>query len=252
MDAVHVAAGAFWPLGVRQTSVSLREEAAGAIGKRPFVMTGRRLGIHRQRRPLVESVFGRFVRTHQVERRENHVGLGGQDAVGIIVEPQPAVLRVLFAMPSEVPDAQIPLGGQTVRTEPAPAWPVPIRRAASGWAGRLPPRIAVTAPSHVCSLCARMRWRIVLKCLALSSLMNSAALAADEAKEKGGSERRKHILGIEMPYVGIALAIGVGIAGVQSLHHVVGQVPDPPLPAHLGDNQFDDRSCRRRGCLWGQ
>ena len=92
---------------------------------------------------------------------------------------------------------------------------------------------------------------MVLSFLALSSLMNSAALVACEANENGGSEGASAILGIEMPHVGIALAIGVGIAGVQGLHHVVGQVPDPPLPAHLGDDQFDE-VVSQRGCLWGR
>lgn len=46
--------------------------------------------------------------------------------------------------------------------------------------------------------------------------------------------------GIEMPYVGIALAIGVWIPGMQSFHHILGQVPDPPASAHLGDDQFDE------------
>ena len=68
--------------------------------------------VHRQRHPLVESVCGGLVRAHQVERGEDHVGLRGQDAVGIIVEPQPAVLRVLCAMPQEVPGPQVPLGRQ--------------------------------------------------------------------------------------------------------------------------------------------
>ena len=60
-----------------------------------------------------------------------------------------------------------------------------------GWGGRFFPRIAVTAPFQVCSAWPRMRWRMVLRFLALSSLMNSAALAACEASAIGGCDGSK-------------------------------------------------------------
>ena len=67
---------------------------------------------------------------------------------------------------------------------------------------------------------------------------------------RGASLRRRcRCFGIEMPHVGIALAIGVGIAGMQRAHHVLRQVPDPALPAHLGDDQFDDGRVALVGAL---
>jgi len=59
---------------------------------------------------LIESILGGLVRAHQVQRRQDEIGLRAEDAVRIIVEPEPAVLGVPFTMPKEVPGTQVPLG----------------------------------------------------------------------------------------------------------------------------------------------
>ena len=83
------------------------------------------------------------VRAHQVQSRENQIRLGPQDTVGIVVEPEPPILRVLLAMSEQMPDSQVPLGREPLRGHlHLHGRRDPLGAVGSG--GRLPPRMAVT------------------------------------------------------------------------------------------------------------
>src|SRR5690242_6736051 len=61
--------------------------------------------------------------------------------------------------------------------------------AGCGCVGRISPgRIAATASSQVCSECSRTRCRVVLRPLDANSWMKAFAVAALEARSKGGSD----------------------------------------------------------------
>ena len=149
VNAVHVSARARRALGIGEAAVCRRRKAPP--GRSDCLPADCR---HRQTKPLVQTVGRLLVHAHQVQRAEDQVGLGGQDAVRVVVE---------------MPLAVVILDGCRARCHaPRFHWAVSLlarhldlhRGSNSGFgiAGRvLPGNIAPTAPSHVCSGCWRVR-----------------------------------------------------------------------------------------------
>ena len=243
MDPVHVPARARRTDGVGQTPVPFAEQAVGTVGQRPLVMAFR-VGIHRQGNPLIKPIGGRLVRAHHVERREDQISFGPENAVGIIIKPKPAVLRVLLAVAEEMPVSQVPLGRQPFRGHPHPH-------------GRLEPRRRRGVGRQVGA--ARRGDRALPGLLVMR-----AGLLADGAQFPGlklrseltrvGGRRGQHqrrvgrdhrgmsgaLLRIKMPDAGLTLGIRMRIPGLQGADHLLRQVPRPLASAHLGQHQLDD------------
>ena len=113
-----------------------------------------------------------------------------------------------------------------------------------GCGGRSVPRIAVTAPSHVCSACARVRWRMVVRFLAASSSQELprggrlGRLDKRRCRRSGRSGRCRQR--VEMPHARVACRVRMRVARVDAVHDVLRQAPRSPAAADFRDGQFDD------------
>ena len=89
VDAVHVPARARAALGVGQAAVAVGEVAQRPVGQRPGMVSAlprARSWAPSAGQPLVQSVGGFPVHALEVQRAQDHVGLRGEDAEGIVVE----------------------------------------------------------------------------------------------------------------------------------------------------------------------